>query len=595
MKALFVIALSLIMILTACTMPMPESVRLGDQALSTGNHIKAIEHYTKALSQATDDSIRKQIEQKLTQTKTELADEYLLKAADVKSRGSDRISALNQAIDTLNQVAQWDDKKNRIAAQLQIYKTEKEQLIKASINSLNQMSDQLAGYEFTDALQTIDNALAADPANKDLYSSKQTIIKLISYYESLQKQLAKGELQSAIESFNLMVKASPIELQFDKLPVKNEFVAAIQDQVKSLGRQNKWLAAHSLLTRWNLPELSELLADVRSRGSVSFYHRALKAEKKTHFHKAYLLAEKALLLDGKNLNIFNLHKRTRDLVNKSLQQYIAIASFDSPTNDPDAGMQFSDSLTSYLYNVLPYGINILERDKIDYVLKEKKENENNIGKVLGVDLIVTGRASLFQVETSEDRRTVKVKIKSGEQVVENPRFSQMFKLYGRNQELWPSIPPRTLKKETSEMVTYIKGTARLKGFAKVSVRIFDTAKATITFVRDYPASIEDVCEFHDEVPEAGIEFKPKKLVSKIEAKDAMRKEIVTEIGKVVQSSFNAREVRFLNQANFYLERRENELAFNPLAEGYLYCLQDNIKPDNKAFVKIQELIDLNIE
>ncbi len=593
MKAMLVIALSLIVTITGCV--MPESVKLGDQSLSTGDHIKAIEHYTSALSQATDSSIRKQIEQKLTQTKIELADTYLRKAAAVNSQGVDRISALDQAINILNQVVQWDDRKSRIASQLQSYKKEKEQLLKASMNSLNLVADKLAGYEFAGALQTLDTALATDPGNNDLLSSKQTIIKLDSYYESMQKQLADGKLQPALESFNLMVKSSPVPLQFDKLPLKNEFVTAIRSKVELLGRQNKWLAAHSLLTRWNLPELSESLVEVRSMGSMSFYHRALKDDEQGNFHRAFLLAGKALFLDGKNLDIFNLHKKTRDLVNKSLQQYIAIASFDSPTNDPDAGMQFSDSLTSYLYNVLPYGINILERDKIDYILKEKKETENNIGKVLGVDLIITGRVSLFQVETSEDRRTVKVKLKSGEQVVENPEFSQMFKLYGKDQKLWPSIPPRTLKRETSEMVTYTKGTARLKGFAKVSVRIFDTAKATITFVRDYPASIEDVCEFHDEVPEAGIEFRPKKLVSEIEAKDAMRKEIVTEIGKVVQSSFNAREVRFLNQANFFLERRENKLAFTPLAEGYLYCLQDNIKPDNKAYVKIQELIDSNIE
>lgn len=135
----------------------------------------------------------------------------------------------------------------------------------------------------------------------------------------------------------------------------------------------------------------------------------------------------------------------------------------------------------------------------------------------------------------------------------------------------------------------------MKGFAKVSVRIFDTKKGAIAFVKDYDANVNYSSNFQDELAEAGIEYIPMKLPTDTEAKEEMRKEIVHQIGKVVQSSFENREARFLNLANFYLERRQNNLAFIPLAEGYLYCTKAGLSPDNPSFMEIKRLINMNLE
>ena len=66
---------------------------------------------------------------------------------------------------------------------------------------------------------------------------------------------------------------------------------------------------------------------------------------------------------------------------------------------------------------------------------------------------------------------------------------------------------------------------------------------------------------------------PMNLPTDTEIKEEMRKGIVTEVGKIVQASFENRGLRFLNQADFYLDRLEPEAAFKPLAEGLFYCLQ----------------------
>jgi TolB-like protein len=290
-----------------------------------------------------------------------------------------------------------------------------------------------------------------------------------------------------------------------------------------------------------------------------------------------------------------------------MQKYIAVASFDSPSNDPDSGKQFSDSLISYLYQVLPYGINILERDKIDFVLKERGSEAKSIGELLGVDLIITGTVSLYTVDRVVDERVATVRVKIGEETVLNPEFEQMLNFYGpdmsrwpqkmaqihgEDSSQWPRIPPRTVRRDQHQLMKYTKGTAQVKGFAKVSIRIFDTAKGTITFVKDFDATVVRTSEFQDEVQEANIPYIPMNLPTDTEIKEEMRKSIVTEVGKIVRSSFENREHRFLNQANFHLDRLEFDAAFEPLAEGYLYCLRDAIAPENEACVKMRGLIDM---
>jgi len=141
------------------------------------------------------------------------------------------------------------------------------------------------------------------------------------------------------------------------------------------------------------------------------------------------------------------------------------------------------------------------------------------------------------------------------------------------------------------LLNYTKGTAKAKGFAKVSVRIFDTKKGAITFVKDFDATAMDSCEFQDEVKEASISYVPMSLPTDTEIKEQMRKKIVLEIAKVVEASFEHREMRFLNEVNFFIDRHEFEAALKPLVTGHLYCILDNIKPDNKTFVEIKRLID----
>ena len=584
---------------TALVACVPADTNKGAKELAPVDYLEAVEHYDKVLADAREKetaaiAFREETEAKFTQAKIVLVTDYLQRAEALAADNEKNCAiALGDAIDLLESIEQWDDKDSRLAGRLEQYRNEKAGLDQ----SLDALEKQIAAYQFGTAVQTVQSLLDKQPANKELLAKMELAAKLNTIYTTFQQQLEGKELKSAYDTGLILAEALPPNMDFNKSSARSNLIAAINAKADALFQNKKYSAAVDFLQQFNMAEFDGRIAEIMEAGGSDYYSRALQEDRAGNIYLSYLLLKKAdefqsgsTAVTQKDTTRFNLQKKTEDFVDKAIQEYIAIANFDSPSHDPDAGMQFSDSLTSYLYNVLPYGINILERDKIEMILKEKDQTKN-IGEMLGADLVVTGRVSLFKIETSEDRRTATAKVVTGEQVAPNPEYTRMATQYGNDTGKWPNVPPATIITKTHQVINYNKGTAHLKGFAKVSVRIFDTSKATISFVKDYPASIEDVSEFQDEVKEADIPYIPKELMSSIEAKAAMRNEIVAAIGEVVQSSFNQRERRFLEQAKHMLQRREKNKAIELLAKGYHYSMMDQIADDNAAFIELRKTID----
>ena len=595
-KALPVLLIIVLMFMQGCA-TTPSSIEEGDNYFKKRDYISAVLAYERGLSQVRDADDRKTIEQKLSSAKVSIADEYLAKAAKIQDKDTlISVPVINEKLELLEKVSQWDDSSKRITSKIDEYKRQRERLLKDIQITLQNTLREADDYNYNRALELIEEALSIDRLNDDLQKTRRNIMDRKDYFEAVKKYLSDGDLDNAINAYNKLSDASSHTLKFSSFPLRDSFATLIVKRVTALKKRNKWFDAYTLLKRFELVKLNKELREIKSKGSKYYYEKA-KTSLKTHqdYFKGYIYAFKAYELDPTQSGVFQIHKEAQDYVNKSLQKYIAIASFDSPSNEPDAGKQYSDSLISYLYRVLPYGINILERDKIDFVLREHQRETKSVGEVLGADLMVSGTVSLFKIDRNVDKRTATIKVKLGEETVENPEFLQMMKMYGARTSKWPSIPPKTIQKDKYQLINYSKGTISMKGFAKVSIRIFDTQKGTITFVKDFDASVVKSCEFQDEVKEANIPGIAISLPADTEMKEEMRKEIVSEIAKVVQASFENRETRFLNQAKFFLDRREYKNAIKPLAEGHLYCILDNIKPDNKVFLELNELSSELIE
>ncbi|OQX17826.1 MAG: hypothetical protein BWK76_09480 [Desulfobulbaceae bacterium A2] len=588
------IGITLLCTLWGCV--LPASVSEGDKSLAAGDPLQAIQLYQQALQETTDQGSRDTIDSKLEQAKQQYLQGQFAKADQMLAQAqSGRGAAVDQALILLRQSRQYDTKQGLLAARMQELEQERQQLEQEGASTKKQILEAIAGYDFARAQTLAAQALAISPGDKEAVRLQTAAVNLASIYANLSASVDQGNLAQAADAFTRLNAVAPAPLDPQKMPLRDKFVALLKRQLQNLKDTNRWSEAFSFLAMWKLPELEQELAQVRQQGVDYYVREAKNSLAQKNPHRAFLLAEKAMSIDDKRFDIFTLHKESRDQVDKALMRYIAVGTFDSPSTDPDAGRQFSDSLISHLYNMLPYGINILERDKIDVAMKEKQVGNQQLGDMLGVELVVTGTVSLFKVDQVLDKRNASVKLQTNQEVHENPAYQAMLRQYGPDEQTWPNVPPQTITRFQNQMVNYTKGTATLKGFSKVSVRIFDTKKGAISFVKDLEATVSENSEFQDEVAEAGIPYIPMKLPTETETKEVMRKQIINEIGKIVQSSFEAREQRFLNQARFFLERRETEQALTPLAEGLLYCQKDNLPVNNPALLEIRKLIDATLE
>lgn len=567
-------------------------LQTADEFLGKKDYVRAAEAYEQVLQTSEDSSTRKQVEEKIGRVRVLIADEYVARADErYGSMGDATIPALNGILDLLRGVERWDDSQGRLGRKLALLEKEAAGLT-AKVDDLQKKGAAAArSFQYDAALAAIDKAAALDPSSGAVVSARTEVVKQKKLYGEAVTLLEEEKLDRAMEKYRKLAATYDPPLALAAAPLAADAAALVRKEAASMAAENRWLEAIDYLKGWDLKALDGAVRDTYRGAAGYFLATAKTAMEGGEAGKAYLYSLKAVDLDPKNMEIFNLNKRARDAVDKEIQSYIAVASFDSPSDDPDAGKQFSDSLVSFLYQVLPYGINILERDKIDYVLKEHRNETGKAGDALGVDLVVTGTVSLFRVESSVDKRMATVKVTVGEETVENPEFTQMVRLHGSDTSTWPEVPPKTIKKGNVQLIKYTKGSGRKKAFAKVSIRIFDTDKGTITFVKDYDADVARVSEFQDEVADAGIEYIPMTLPTDTELKEEMRKGIVQEIAKVVQASFERREARFLNQVRFFLDRREAGAALAPLAGGYLYCLQDGIDKANPEFVELSRMVE----
>lgn len=579
---------SLILLLVVSGCANLGDVQLGDTALNEKEYIKALKHYNNSLEQAFSTETKNIIQKKIQTTQFQLVSHRLNMAEKaLEDEKIDHMTRLDSAITLLLEVEEWDDSQKRLAAGIKKYQEEKQNLDGSLKNHSHEAKKLIEQYKFNEALEKIELGLKQDTANTELQQQKKTVQKIQVVYEDLKAALAKNNLDLALSKLRHLKDKSPVDFIFNKIPLHADLALLIEAKLVTLQGQNKWWEAYRILEEWELDELKDIMLSVKKQGATYYLNQVKMSAGMGYPYKKYLLIERASTLNSRDQDIFSLHREAGDLVDKSMQSNIAIASFDSPSNDPDAGKQFSDSLISYLYEVLPYGINILEREKIDIVQREQGTNTEDLAQLLGVDIIVSGAVSLFRVDKTIDERTAVAKMETSEEV----DYEKMQLMFGTDRTLWPKNESQMPKKSSHTNMKYKKGQAELKGFSKVSVRIFDTKKGAIALVKDYEANVSHSCKFQDEVNEAGIEYIPISLPTGTEAKEEMRKEIVKQIGKAVLQGFENRERRFLDQARFFLGRKELLRAFRPLAEGYYYCKKSGLLENDPSCQEIKTLID----
>lgn len=575
---------------------LPAEYHRGDELIKQGDYIGAINSYEAAAHKAGSDSQRKQIKVAIEKTKEKLVDDLIDKAAKIYTRNeSPTVIDADEAIATLEKGIKYENFKRELSAKIKDYRKNREYMLSEVEELIKDANVSVKNEEFNNALQLLYKAQKINPSSKSIKTKIQKLEsfsdKRQKYYkEQIREYLNQGKGDKAKSIFKKLQLIVPDDPQLPDLGQNIEDVhkKQILKTTSLLGRQNKWYRAYQLLLKTDDEGLNDEISKVRDKGSKYYYEKADSYFKKGDIHQAYIAAFKAAELGPEDIMIFKLQKECDDLIEKEIQKYIAIPTFNAPANEPDAGMLFSDALIVELFPVLPYGLHIVEREKIDILMDNKNMELKTISSKLGLDIIITGNVALYKVEKDISERVVSSRVKVGEEEKTNPELNKFTEEYGRNKRRWPYIPPNTIMIDKYDVVKYKKGTISLTAYGSMTIRIFDTEQASIVYVKNFEDSIKITDNFQDSVEGTNIVYDPAEIKTETELKKELLDKIIKTSAKEISLIFKDREQRFLKWATQKMERKEYSNALKYLVQGHLYCKRTEGK--SEGCDKITQLI-----
>ena len=589
-----VVILSLLLLVVGCV--TPPKYYTGQYFFAQGNYIEALRYYQVVLKEAQTASDREMIQKAIESTKGKIADDFLKRAAEAYSQSRPpTLQSINKAISMLQKGSPYENHLNRISKKIKEYSEEKDTILCEVQNLIYDAEKMMQKEEYFYALQALYKAQKKDKMDKQLSDKITDLENFIEgqkdlYFDQINKFLNMGNVDEAKNIYDKLVLMTPHHPKLSTLQeqIRDSERKQLISEILLLETQNKWLKAYQALKKSRLDGLDQEMARISRIASQYYYNKAKTYLKSGETHLAYIASVKAKEFNSHNVSIFQIHKECEDYIEKQIHKYIAIPTFDAPVNDPDAGKLFSDAIISGLFRTLPYGINIVEREKIDLLMNEKKMELKSIGNLLGVDMIITGNVSLLKVDHNISERMATTKVKIGEEERPNPEFTQMVNTYGKNIDKWPHKPPMTIKEDKFQLVKYKKGQVSMKAFADVSVRIFDTKKAAIVYAKDFQDCVGKSDEFQESVDGTDISEDPLELPTETEIKRELQNRVIDRILDVILKTFENREKRFLQWATFHIERKEYPEAIKFIAQGYLYSKR--AKKDNRYSQKIYNLM-----
>jgi hypothetical protein len=356
--------------------------------------------------------------------------------------------------------------------------------------------------------------------------------------------------------------------------------------------QKKYFTAYMLIKDVNTPKYRDLLELIVGQGSTFYMALANEEYRNVKDSYAYAAAVKAMKLFGsENDQAFKLHRDCADRVDDSLKMKIGI-TFESSGDDPDIGTNFSNELLSYLHPLLPYGIEIDERNKIEFGIE--KVGSKDVIRLLGLKWAVFGDIQSKVLRERDERQITTWSPVS--QTIPNPHYETELKMMMESGEQSSKLPkPQpTISTQISEKLTYTVGEERLHGQVLCSARIYSPNKGYVTSTKNFTATSDANDLFRNEVPGANIAWDPLELPQQLTFERKMREDMVKQVGDWLLNNFSYRQRSFYQEAEYFIQRKQFDHAVRAATQGYLYCLRDNIAEDDQWFRGLRQLalIDL---
>ena len=576
-----------------------ERVRIAQDCEAKGQLIQAVDLYREALAEGRRTSDKERIQRRMAALLPSITNAALVEAESTLGLGHS-LADYSNATDVLEPKIRYDDG-TRIADRLEEYRSRAQELTMRRSRLLDDVSSLVESGQWTPAVRNLQAARRIEDT-PELESRQRAVLRQRDeYYARVIDSACDTDDWRTCDSLLAAFRDEdppPARSRLDAFSKRVEQTKAqrVSRDVEALRAEKKYFTAYTLIEESGVGGLDAVMTSIRRDGSQHYLDlgkQALAGEKP---FRAYIAAVKAKTLDPDRDEIFKFHRDREDEVDAAIQLQVGVAKFDSPELKGDAGAEFSDELISFLIKQLPYGVNIVERAKIDEAIRSSgadSRNEEKVGaaaELLGIHLAIVGNVSLLDVHLQEYEQKLPHRLKVGTKTEPNPQYESYLRRYGAKTANWPRVPPATVETDEYLEFEYKTGEVRMHGVMRVSVRIFTTSEGAITASESFETTYEKTDAFRDAVPGTDIERDPLELPTKLSAEQEMRRENVSKALAWLLSAFAHREGRFCEAGAAHVARREFEEAIAEFAKGYLYCLRAGIPENDKWARRIRQQV-----
>lgn len=584
MKSIFPIVCLTVFCVSCVTLP---EVQMANEAFSEGNTDRAYKLLITASQKKPNDL---KVQESLSKVRSAAEGMAISTVVSNYSACGKTLECAKAAVASLTKYRQdyGLDQHTNIAAQILSYKS----IIESTESSIAEQescaSDCLARKEFQCVEECIASITLLEPTSPAIEQLKaQLRVESEKYVSQLVNScLKKNDFNKARDFVqNGTLLSDWFVRDYNKRIDSAELVYA-ERECGVLIDDKRYYTAYLLAIRCG--EQTKLNESIEA--GVTFYVKQAKQELNAgNVGCAYIQALKAIRMDPDDAQAFEIHRTACDQIDQLVQEYIAIPAFDSPADKADVGASFSDALISYLFRLLPYGINIVEREKIDMILEEKKMEFKQDWSLLNVNVLITGNVSLLNIDRQNTQNNVMTKVEVNRKREINPEY-ELYKSLSSTERQNLEAPEMLVEVPIYETVTYKAGLERVKGVASVAVRMMDTKKGRIIFAPEFREQYEQEDKWQDAVELAGVSADQINLPNDTEVAEKLKAGLIKQLAESILDQFTNRQKQFLEKAEYRLKRKEWKQAVQEAAEGLYYCHRDAISADDPSRQQLEDIM-----
>lgn len=309
-------------------------------------------------------------------------------------------------------------------------------------------------------------------------------------------------------------------------------------------------------------KLTSLRQDLSSRAGLL----ASQLKDRSHFGSAWFWYKKIAKINPNFPNLFYLSQEMEDKIRQRVRKAIAVFDFNSPSEEPDAGIIVANNLITYLFKTASQDIKILERENLKSILEEMKlgqigvvsaNSAKEMGRVYGIDVAIMGSVLVFNVDSTSSEGSKTVRYKIGTKIEDNIEFLNWIAKHPNpnKEELKKAPPAKVIEPEFAEREYKVSQHKKI-GFVQLSFRIVDVATGENIQVKTIER--KEVAEDTGSagLKEANVKYDPVEIPTDTEMLQKMTEEIVAELGREALRPMQNLEKTYFQEAEALLRRRD---------------------------------------